>query len=199
MDLAPGKVGKEAFHAEDSPHPDGRRVGERSPGAVRRADDPVERLTAFAVDMSATPDLRTRGARSGTVDVTIERWSTQEEFEIEGALQEGGPDLLLKSLQKIDDPAGRSTRRAASARRCGSRGSPRCQTAAAGSWWRPTGGSASSKPSTGRARSTTPSWSWTSACAATARARASCCRSLASSPARTTSSTSRATRPSPCV
>lgn len=72
------------------------------------AKDPVERLTAFAVDMSTTPDLRSGGARSGRVDVTIERWSTQAEFaSLKGALQEGGPDLLLKALQKIDDPAGR--------------------------------------------------------------------------------------------
>jgi hypothetical protein len=71
------------------------------------AKDPVERLTAFAVDMSAKPDARTGGARSGTVNVTIERWSTEREKDLlTGALKEGGPDLLLRQLQKIDDPAG---------------------------------------------------------------------------------------------
>lgn len=71
------------------------------------AKDPVERLTAFAVDMSTTPDARSSRARSGTVNVTIERWSTDEERKrITGALKEGGADLLLKELQRIDDPAG---------------------------------------------------------------------------------------------
>lgn len=73
-----------------------------------QAADPVERLTAFAVDMSTTPDLRTRGARTGRVDITIERWSSdQERNRLRDALKEGGADLLLKELQKIDDPAGR--------------------------------------------------------------------------------------------
>jgi hypothetical protein len=72
------------------------------------AEEPIERLRAVAVDMSTTPDLRTRGVRTGTVDVIIERWSTQEERDsLMGALKEGGPDLLLKQLQKVKDPAGR--------------------------------------------------------------------------------------------
>lgn len=71
------------------------------------AADVVERLTAFAVDMSTTPDARRGGVRSGTVNIAIERWSTEEERKrLVGALKEGGPDLLLKQLQKIDDPAG---------------------------------------------------------------------------------------------
>jgi hypothetical protein len=69
--------------------------------------DPVERLTAFAVDMSTTPDARPSRVRSGTVNIAIERWSTEEERKrLMGALTEGGPDLLLRQLQKIDDPAG---------------------------------------------------------------------------------------------
>lgn len=71
------------------------------------AKDPVERLTAFAVDMSTSPDARSNQVRSGTVNIAIERWSTEEERKrLMGALKEGGPDLLLKQLQKIDDPAG---------------------------------------------------------------------------------------------
>jgi hypothetical protein len=72
-----------------------------------QAKEPVERLTAFAVDMSVTPDLRTRGARTGRVNVVIERWSSdQERTRLRDALREGGADLLLKELQKIKDPAG---------------------------------------------------------------------------------------------
>ena len=72
-----------------------------------QAKDPALRLTAFAVDMSVKPDARTSGARSGRVNVTIEHWSTQAERDrLKAALKEGGPDLLLKELQKIDDPAG---------------------------------------------------------------------------------------------
>ena len=71
------------------------------------AADPVERLTAFAVDMSTSPDARSNRVRSGTINIAIERWSTEEERKrLVGALTEGGPDLLLKQLQKIDDPAG---------------------------------------------------------------------------------------------
>ena len=43
------------------------------------AKDPVERLTAFAVDMSTSPDARSNQVRSGTVNIAIERWSTEEE------------------------------------------------------------------------------------------------------------------------
>jgi hypothetical protein len=75
---------------------------------VVQAAKPIERLTAFAVDMSTTPDLRTSGARSGRVNITIDRWSTEQERDrLKGALKEGGADLLLKELQRIDDPAGR--------------------------------------------------------------------------------------------
>src|SRR5919198_3198555 len=67
------------------------------------AAKPVERLTAFAVDMS---NLSAR-ATTGTVDIVIERWSTdQERDQLRAALQEGGPDALLRGLQKIKDPAG---------------------------------------------------------------------------------------------
>jgi hypothetical protein len=67
------------------------------------ADKPVERLTAFAVDMS---NMASRAA-AGTVDITIERWSTdQQRDQLRAALREGGTDALLRALQKIKDPAG---------------------------------------------------------------------------------------------
>jgi hypothetical protein len=65
--------------------------------------DAVERLTAFAVDMS---NMAGR-ARTGTVDITIDRWSTDQERDmLLGALREGGSDGLLRALQKIKDEAG---------------------------------------------------------------------------------------------
>jgi hypothetical protein len=67
------------------------------------AAKPVERLTAFAVDMS---NLAVR-TRAGTIDIVINRWSTDQERDtLVSALREGGNDGLLKALQKIKDPAG---------------------------------------------------------------------------------------------
>ena len=69
-------------------------------------------LTAFAVDASTTPGrLRSSGARSGTVDVTIERWSTDEERKsLQGARKEGGLTCCSGGCRKIHDPPDRSTR-----------------------------------------------------------------------------------------
>ena len=65
--------------------------------APAAAAKPVEQLTAFAVDMSNMA----RGARTGTVDITIARWSTDEERNLlTAALQEGVSDGLLRALQK---------------------------------------------------------------------------------------------------
>ena len=64
------------------------------------AGEPVERLTAFAVDLSS----RTGGARSGTVDIVLDRWSTDAERDrLFAALREGGSDALLRALQDIDE------------------------------------------------------------------------------------------------
>ncbi|HEY3120069.1 MAG TPA: hypothetical protein VGL15_05560 [Vicinamibacteria bacterium] len=61
------------------------------------AAKPLEQLTAFAVDMSNMSG----GARTGTVDITIDRWTTDEERDrLRAALQEGGSDGLLRALQK---------------------------------------------------------------------------------------------------
>jgi len=59
--------------------------------------------TAFAVDMSNVAGR----VRSGTIDVVIDRWSTDAERDtLVAALREGGTDSLLRALQKIDEPAG---------------------------------------------------------------------------------------------
>ncbi len=60
---------------------------------------PVEKLTAFAASMQS--------GRAGVVDITINRWSTDEEREkLLAALQEGGEDQLLKVLESIRPPVG---------------------------------------------------------------------------------------------
>ena len=61
------------------------------------AAESVERFTAFAVNLNGA---RTR---SGTVDISVERWSTSEEQRaLVGDLKEGGNDLLLRRLRKAD-------------------------------------------------------------------------------------------------
>ena len=70
-----------------------------------RAADPIERFTAFAVDMSGA--VSRPGARAGTVDIAIERWSTpQESANLRAALQEDGSEGLLKALRKTEPPTG---------------------------------------------------------------------------------------------
>jgi hypothetical protein len=63
------------------------------------AAKPVERFVAFAVD---TSEVVSR-TRAGTVEIAVERWSGPEEVRnLQAALKEGGPDALLKRLQKAD-------------------------------------------------------------------------------------------------
>jgi len=67
------------------------------------AAKPVDRFTAFAVDMSNAAGR----TRAGTIDIIVDRWSTaQERDTLLAALREGGTDGLLRALQKIKDPAG---------------------------------------------------------------------------------------------
>jgi hypothetical protein len=68
------------------------------------AADPIERFTAFAVDTSGVTG---RGARAGTVDIAIERWTTPEErARLRAALQEDGNSGLLSALRKVEPPTG---------------------------------------------------------------------------------------------
>ena len=58
---------------------------------------PVLRLHAFAVNLSGPAP-----ARTGTLDVTIERWSTPAEAaRLRDVLAEKGVDALLETLQKM--------------------------------------------------------------------------------------------------
>jgi hypothetical protein len=65
--------------------------------------DPVLKLRAFAVNMS-----NVGRARSGTIDITVERWTTDEERQsLKGVLiEKGGGDALISALQKIKPRAG---------------------------------------------------------------------------------------------
>jgi len=68
---------------------------------VSAADKAVLRLRAFAVNLTGG------GPRAGTLDIVIERWSTDEEREtLRGLLIEKGSDALLKALQGIKPRVG---------------------------------------------------------------------------------------------
>ncbi|HWW94332.1 MAG TPA: hypothetical protein VN375_13270 [Vicinamibacteria bacterium] len=69
---------------------------------ARTEDKALLRLRAFAVDMSGLSR-----PRAGTIDIVIERWSTDEEREqLRTALIEKGSDALLAALQKLKPRAG---------------------------------------------------------------------------------------------
>ena len=66
------------------------------------AKDPPEllRLRAFAVNMN-------NGARAGTIDIVIDRWSTPEEAaSLKATLIEKGDEKLLDALQKVKPRCG---------------------------------------------------------------------------------------------
>lgn len=70
--------------------------------AVAAAEKPVLSLTAFAVD-TAGPGR----ARTGTIDIVIERWSTdQERDRLRAVLMEKGSSALLSALQDVEPRAG---------------------------------------------------------------------------------------------
>jgi hypothetical protein len=66
------------------------------------AADALLRLRAFAVNMSGVG-----GGRAGTIDIVIERWSTDEEREkLRDVLVEKGSDKLLDALKDIKPRTG---------------------------------------------------------------------------------------------
>jgi len=72
------------------------------PHAAAAADKSALRLRAFAVNLN-TPAR----ARTGTLDINIERWSTPEEAaRLRDVLTEKGADALLEALQKMKPRAG---------------------------------------------------------------------------------------------
>lgn len=65
-------------------------------------DPPLLKMRAFAVDMSGTSP-----ARAGTIDITIERWTTDEEQKkLADVLIEKGGGELRSALEKIKPRAG---------------------------------------------------------------------------------------------
>lgn len=70
------------------------------PPGTALAAKPVERLSALAVDMSNLAGAR----NTGTVDIVIQRWSSDEERDqLRAALREGGAEGLLHALQKVKE------------------------------------------------------------------------------------------------
>ena len=68
------------------------------PAAVGK-DKPIEVFTCFAASLGT--------GQAGVVEITIDRWSTDEEREmLLTTLQEKGPDALLSALEKIRPPVG---------------------------------------------------------------------------------------------
>jgi hypothetical protein len=71
-------------------------------GAARAADKAILTLRAFAVDMAAPGR-----ARAGSLDIVIERWSTESERQrLRDALIERGSDRLLSALRDLKPRAG---------------------------------------------------------------------------------------------
>jgi hypothetical protein len=69
---------------------------------ARAEDKAILRLRAFAVNMTGVGR-----PRAGTIDIVIERWSTDEErARLRDALVEKGPDALLTALQRIKPRCG---------------------------------------------------------------------------------------------
>jgi hypothetical protein len=67
-----------------------------------RADDAALKLRAFAVDMSGVGR-----ANAGTIDIVVERWSTDEERKrLHGILVEKGGEALLNALEKVKPRTG---------------------------------------------------------------------------------------------
>lgn len=62
---------------------------------------PIERFIAFAVNTGVTLDPRPSRSGSATVQISIDRWSTEtERDELIGTLRTKGEDGLLKALQE---------------------------------------------------------------------------------------------------
>jgi len=79
-------------------------LGTLAMAAVRGAadDKPILKLTANAIDVGAVTPTGARRASTGTLDIGIERWTTDEEHaRIAAILAEKGPDALLNELQKM--------------------------------------------------------------------------------------------------
>jgi hypothetical protein len=73
-----------------------------TPASLQADTKALERFTAFAVDMGGRA-----GRSTATVDIVIERWSTEAERKNAlASLKENGSDGLLKNLQKVEPRVG---------------------------------------------------------------------------------------------
>lgn len=73
-----------------------------TPQGIQAKTDPVLQLRAFAVNMSGVGR-----ARAGTIDITIERWSTDEErARLFAVLVERGSDKLADALHDVKPRTG---------------------------------------------------------------------------------------------
>jgi hypothetical protein len=71
-----------------------------SPSSAPASPEPIETFTAFAASLGT--------GKTGVIIIDVYRWSTDAEREsLLTALQEFGPDGLLKALEKIRPPVGR--------------------------------------------------------------------------------------------
>lgn len=73
-----------------------------APGVTVRTAEaaPIERFTAFAINLGQAPTARVQPARAGIVLINIDRWSTEEErAKLHAALAQGGQQALLEALQ----------------------------------------------------------------------------------------------------
>ena len=67
--------------------------------AVAEKEKPIETFTCFAASLGT--------GRAGVIDITVNRWSTDEERDmLLTTLQEKGPDALLAALEKVRPPVG---------------------------------------------------------------------------------------------
>lgn len=77
----------------------GLALGATATAVSYAADKPVERFTAFAIDLNGRA-----GRNTATVDIAIDHWSTEQERDrLLASLKEKGSDGLLKDLQNADE------------------------------------------------------------------------------------------------
>ena len=66
------------------------------------ADQPLLTLRATAIDVGAVTPTGSRRGGAGTLDIVVERWTTDAEHaRLAAFLREKGPDSLLDELQKL--------------------------------------------------------------------------------------------------
>ncbi len=91
------------------------------------AQNEREEFTAWAINLVAGP-----GPSNATVDITVDRWSTDaQRDQLLAAVKEGGPDALLTALQKMRPSSAAFARRIRWVTTCAMPARPRSMKAAA--------------------------------------------------------------------